>query len=283
MTDNNVITEETFIQTNINNTNSTTSSVDFHTSINRLVNQDTNITTLTFSNEFVESIEYLTGSTEDYYDALEDDDISIDEMDDDDQLKINFYRQINTSGNIENLLLGEQDTIYGNIANQISTCPNLEHLIINGSGDWLCNNDYVYFFGELNPTSTTKVTFTDCSFDTSTISNIQEIIFLPNLSKLIAHNCNFAKNTVGELFENESYTKLEFIDCTFYKKPKTRGGDGKIINHEKEDEDVLLANYLSDCDLLQELTFIRCGLSIKAIRILTGITINGTRIADIEN
>ena len=149
MTDNNVITEETFIQTNINNANSTTSSVDFHTSINRLVNQDTNITTLTFSNDFVESIEYLTGSTENYYDELEDDDISIDEMDDDDQLKINFYRQINTSGNKENLLLGEQDTIYGNIANQISTCPNLEHLIINGSGDWLCNNDYVYFFGEL--------------------------------------------------------------------------------------------------------------------------------------
>lgn len=286
MNDNNVIDEETFVQININNANSTTSSVDFETSLSRIVNGDANITTLTFSKDSVTPLEYLTGTSETYYDQLDDDNMSIDDMDDDDQLKINFYRQIDASGqhrNIDHLLLGDQEFVYESIANQISTCPNIKHLIINGSGDWLCNTDYTYFFGELNPRSTTKLTLIDCSFDGNSLPVLIEIIHLPNLSTIIAHNCNFPEDSVEEIFKHEDYTKLEFIDCTFYRKPKERGPDGKIIDHDIDDEDILLANCLTDCDLLQELTFIRCGLSIKAIRILRGITVNGIRIANIEN
>ena len=286
MDDNNVIDEVTFVKININNANSTTSSVDFETSLSRIVNRDTNITTLTFSKDSVAPLEYLINSQETYYYELEDDDMSINDKDDDDQLKINFYRQIDASGRYRNenhLLIGDQDSIYESIAYQISTCPNIEHLIINGSGNWLHNTDYPCFFSELNPSSTTKLTLTNCSFDEDTSQNLTEIINLPNLRTLIAHDCNFSKNTVDEIFNNEDYTKLEFIDCTFYKKPNKRGPDGKIIDDDKDDEDILLANYLTNCDLLEELTLIHCGLSIKAIRIIRGITVNGTTIADIEN
>ena len=286
MDDNNVIDEVTFVKININNANTTTSSVDFETSLSRIVNRDTNITTLTFSKDSVAPLEYLINSQETYYYELEDDDMSIDDMDDDDQLKINFYRQIDASGRYRNenhLLIGDQDSIYRNIAYQISTCPNIEHLIINGSGNWLCNTDYPYFFGELNPSSTTKLTLTNCSFDEDTSQNLTEIINLPNLRTLIAHDCNFSKNTVDEIFNNEDYTKLEFVDCKFYKKPNKRGPDGNIIDDDKDDEDILLANYLTNCDRLEELTLTHCGLSNKAIRIIRGITLDGMRIADIKN
>ena len=269
--------ETALIQTNLNNALSTDTTVEFHSSLTRILSRDTNIRTIIITPDFNMSLEYLTLAYEEYYDELEDDDIDLEDRDENERLKIQFYRQINAMGENADLLVGEPDLITANIAHQISRCPQLEHLIIDGSNDWLDNDELVYFFEELRPTTMTNLTLRNCSFHNTEAANLTSILASPTISTFTAEGCIFPINGVDTLMDEEwafeNYTHINMVDCHFY-----RSNDP-----DQDHQDVYLANCLSTSVNLQELVFQNCGLSAKAIRILRRIETNQASIINIEN
>jgi hypothetical protein len=145
--------EMLFVQTNIRNANSNTPVVELHTSLSRLLTIDQNITTLIIDNNIDLTLEWLVlASTERDLDNNSDT-----ESDDDNETTLNnFYRTINNTTE-EGLLWGaEEDIIYPKISGRIAMCPHIqEHIIINGAGNWLDNQDFIHFFEELRPNTTT--------------------------------------------------------------------------------------------------------------------------------
>lgn len=271
-----------FIQTNIRNANSNTPVVELHTSLLRLLAIDQNITTLIIDNNIELTLEWLVlASTERDLDNNSDT-----ESDNDDETTLNnFYRTINNTTE-EGLLWGaDEDIIYPKISGRIAICPHIQHLIINGAGNWLDNQDFIHFFEELHPNTTTTLTLKNITFNTDNADNLIAILALPKISTLIIDNCNFPQFGVEIFLENEgqlqNYKRINMRHCTFQQGHATIAQDGEVITHDGEDVD--FANYLSGIKGLQELIFIQCGLSPKAIKILRRIIIDGNRITEIEN
>jgi hypothetical protein len=265
-----------FIQTNIDNATSTEPIVHLQSHLIRLFSQDPNITTLIINADAVLPLEYLTLAYETYYDFIEhNDEIDTEDMDENEILRINFYRQINELGQHGGLLADESEGVLSRIGKQISSCLNLMHIIIDGNGTWMSDDDLHYFFEELRPPNTVTLTFRNCRFDSDNSTALISILGLSQVSNLIMSDCFFAKYGADILIENEGnlnqYTNITMSHCTFH---RTNGHNSEDIN---------LANYIAGSEGIQELRFNQCNLLPIAVMILNNITVDGNIIAQIQN
>ena len=267
-----------FVRINLQNATSTNIDAYFHSHLIRILANDPTIIQLIINTNITLAMEFLTTAYGTYYDYIEEtEDITAEDTDENEIVKINFYRQINAMGENNNggLLVHEDENVRSFLGMQISSCPNLEEIIINGRGDWMRDEDLIRFFEDLQPPSTITLVLRYCSFNTTNESVLIPILDLPQVRRLILDQCVFERGGAETLVENNGtlapYESIQMFDCRFHRR------------NIQDGEDIDLANFIAGSEGIQDVYCVHCNLSPTAVTILNNIHVNGERIARIEN
>jgi hypothetical protein len=269
-----------FVRSNLQNATSTDLDAYFHSHLIRILANDPTVNQLIIDTNITLALEFLTTAYDTYYDYIDEtEDITVEDTDENENeiVKINFYRQINAMGENNNggLLVHDDENVRSFLGMQISSCPNLEEIIINGEGDWMRDEDLHRLFEDLQPPSTTTLVLRYCSFNTTNESVLIPILDLPQVTRLILDHCVFEQGGAETLVENNGtlapYESIQMFDCRFHRR------------NIQDGEDIDLANFIAGSEGIQEVVCAQCNLSPTAVTILNNIHVNGERIARIEN
>jgi hypothetical protein len=269
-----------FVRSNLQNATSTDLDAYFHSHLIRILANDPTVNQLIIDTNITLALEFLTTAYDTYYDYIDEtEDITVEDTDENENeiVKINFYRQINAMGENNNggLLVHDDENVRSFLGMQISSCPNLEEIIINGEGDWMRDEDLHRLFENLQPPSTTTLVLRYCSFNTTNESVLIPILDLPQVTRLILDHCVFEQGGAETLVENNGtltpYESIQMFDCRFHRR------------NIQDGEDIDLANFIAGSEGIQEVVCAQCNLSPTAVTILNNIHVNGERIARIEN